>query len=178
MHTSTDTDLWVSWQDYDRAVESLALKIHQSGWHFDVVLCLARGGLRPGDTLSRIFKLPLGILSTSSYREADGRQQGALDIAASISLSKGEIAGNVLLVDDLVDSGVTLRQVQRKLADHFPGIKELKTAVIWYKACSVAVPDFYVQYLPTDPWIHQPFETYDSMSPDQLEAKLNQAENS
>jgi uncharacterized protein len=25
--------------------------------------------------------------------------------------------------------------------------------------------------LPTNPWIHQPFETYDSMRPDQLLAK-------
>jgi hypoxanthine phosphoribosyltransferase len=175
MHTSTDTDLWVSWQDYDRVIESLALKVHQSGWRADVILCLARGGLRPGDVLSRIFKLPLGILSTSSYRESEGREQGALHIATSVSISKGEIAGNVLLVDDLVDSGITLQQVQRKLTAQFPGIHELRTAVIWYKACSAVVPDFYVTHLPSDPWIHQPFETYDSMTPAQLEAELNQA---
>lgn len=165
----------MSWQDYDRAIESLALKIHQSGWRADVILCLARGGLRPGDILSRIFDLPLGILSTSSYRENGGRAQGTLNIATSISISKAEkIAGNVLLVDDLVDSGVTLQQVQRKLLDQFPDINELKSAVLWYKACSVVEPDYYVSYLPTDPWIHQPFETYDSIRPDQLEATLNQ----
>lgn len=177
MSTSTDTDLWVSWQDYDDAIESLALKIHQSGWRADLILCLARGGLRPGDILSRIFDLPLGILSTSSYRENDGREQGSLQIATSISISRGEIAGNVLLVDDLVDSGITLQQVQRKLAAQFPGINEIKSAVLWYKACSVVVPDYYVSYLPTNPWIHQPFETYDSMSPDQLEETRNQEKN-
>jgi hypoxanthine phosphoribosyltransferase len=174
MQASTDTDLWVSWQDYDRAIEALALKIHESGWRFDLILCLARGGLRPGDILSRIFNLPLGILSTSSYRENEGREQGTLDIATHISLSKGTVAGNVLLVDDLVDSGITLQQVQGRLANQFPMINEVKTAVIWYKACSVFAPDFYLRHLPSNPWIHQPFETYDSIRPDQLEARLKQ----
>lgn len=174
MHTSTDSDLWVTWDDYDHAIESLALKIHQSGWRADIILCLARGGLRPGDILSRIFDLPMGILSTSSYRDNDGRTQGALDIARYISISRGEIAGNVLLVDDLVDSGITLQQVQARLAEQFPGIKEIKSAVIWYKACSVVEPDFYTSYLPSNPWIHQPFESYDVITPDQLEARLTQ----
>jgi uncharacterized protein len=172
MQASTDTDLWVSWQEYDRAIEALALKIHQSGWRFDLILCLARGGLRPGDIFSRIFNLPLGILSTSSYRENEGRQQGTLDIAAHISLSKGSVAGNVLLVDDLVDSGITMQQVRHKLMDQFSAINEVRTAVIWYKACSVFTPDFYLSHLPTNPWIHQPFETYDSIRPDQLHMRL------
>ena len=36
------------------------------GWRFDQILCLARGGLRVGDQLSRIFEVPLAILATSS----------------------------------------------------------------------------------------------------------------
>ena len=172
MEASTDTDLWVSWQDYDHAVEELALKIHQSGWRFDLILCLARGGLRPGDILSRVFNVPLAILSTSSYREDHGRKQSKLDIASQISLSNGRMAGNILLVDDLVDSGITLREVLAALSEGFPEINEIKTAVVWYKACSVAHPDFYVRYLPSNPWIHQPFEAYDSIGPDELEARL------
>lgn len=175
MQASTDKDLWVSWQEYERAIEALALKIHQSGWHFDLILCLARGGLRPGDILSRIFNLPLAILSTSSYREEAGRKQGELDIAHHISISKGKIAGNVLLIDDLVDSGITLQQVHRRLNEQFPDVNDIKTAVIWYKACSIFVPDFYLSYLQSNPWIHQPFEVYDSIDPDQLEDRLNQS---
>jgi uncharacterized protein len=175
MQASTDTDLWVSWQEYERAIEALALKIHRSGWRFDLILCLARGGLRPGDILSRIFNLPLAVLSTSSYREDTGRKQGDLDIARHISLSKGKVAGNVLLVDDLVDSGITLQQVHHKLSEQFPDVNEIKTAVIWYKACSIFAPDFYLSYLQSNPWIHQPFEVYDSLGPDQLENRLSQS---
>lgn len=176
MPQSTDKDLWVSWDDYHRAIETLALKVHESGWHFDRVLCLARGGLRPGDLFSRIFDVPLAILSTSSYREEAGKVQGELDISKHVSISSGTLEGKVLLIDDLVDSGVTLQKVQRNLKQNFPGITEVKTAVIWYKAASVAVPDYYVQYLATNPWIHQPFEEYDGLRPHQLAAWLKKGE--
>ena len=55
MKISDDKDLWVSWDDYNRLIERLALKVYESGYQFDQVLCLARGGLRPGDVMSRIF---------------------------------------------------------------------------------------------------------------------------
>ncbi|MEO6973397.1 MAG: phosphoribosyltransferase, partial [Rhodoferax sp.] len=31
--------------------------------------------------------------------------------------------------------------------------------------------DYAVEILPTNPWIHQPFENYDTMSAEQLQAK-------
>ena len=107
--------LWVSWDDYHRHIEQLARIVHESGYPFDRVLCLARGGLRIGDVFSRVFKTPLHILSTSSYREAAGTLQGELSIAEHITSTDGPLAGRVLLIDDLVDSGVTLERVRAHL---------------------------------------------------------------
>ena len=176
MHESNDKDLWVTWQDYDHAIVELARMVHDSGWKFDQVLCLARGGLRPGDIFSRIFDVPLAILSTSSYREEAGKLQGSLDIAKHITMTRGSLSGNVLLLDDLVDSGVTLQKVQAHLKEHFPGVSDVRTAVIWCKACSAVRPDYYVRYLSSNPWIHQPFEEYDSLRPHQLAAWLKKGE--
>ena len=160
--------LWVSWDEYHLAIESLAKQVFASGWQFDQVLCLARGGLRPGDVFSRVFKVPLAILSTSSYREATGTKRGELDIANSITSTAGPLAGRVLLLDDLVDSGITLQRVQEHLKAHFPEVSEVRSAVIWYKACSLMRPDYFLDYLPDSPWIHQPFEHYDDLTPSQL----------
>ncbi len=44
--------------------------------------------------------------------------------------------------------------------------------MLWWKACSVFKPDYYVEYLPDNPWIHQPFEVYDNLPPDGLKARL------
>ena len=176
MPVSTDKDLWVSWDAYHHAIEALALMVHESGWRFDHVLCLARGGMRPGDIFSRIFDVPLAILSTSSYREEEGTVRGSLDIAKYITMTRGALSGRVLLVDDLVDSGVTLEQVQSHLRTNFPAVTEVKSAVIWCKACSSVRPDFYLQYLDTNPWIHQPFEEYDGLRPHQLAAWMKKGE--
>lgn len=168
MLTEDGKHLYVSYDEFHSLIEKLAIQIHQSNWEFDTILCLARGGLRPGDILSRIFDKPLAIMSTSSYRAEAGRVQGNLDIARYITTPKGEIAGRVLLVDDLADSGHTLGSVISQLKKDYPPIVELRSAVIWTKAMSVFTPDYSVEFLPTNPWIHQPFESYDALRPEHL----------
>lgn len=167
MLTEDGKHLYVSWDEYHDLIEKLAVKIHKSGWEFDQILCLARGGMRPGDVLSRIFDRPLAIMSTSSYREEAGTLQGRLDMARYITMPKGELSGRVLLVDDLADSGVTLHAVVERL-QALPTITELRTAVIWQKGISTFAPNFYAEALPTSPWIHQPFEVYDTKRPEKL----------
>jgi uncharacterized protein len=158
------SDLHISWDEYHQSIESLAAKISQSQWKFDRIICLARGGLRVGDILSRIFHQPLAILATSSYGGEHQNERGKLSIADRITMTGDRLGSRVLLVDDLVDSGVTLQQTVIWLRERYPEIQELKTGVLWYKACSIYVPDYYVSYLPDNPWIHQPFEKYDLMS--------------
>jgi hypoxanthine phosphoribosyltransferase len=164
------SDLWVSWDEYHRTIERLCMILFESDWRFDHVLCLARGGLRVGDVVSRIFDLPLAILAASSYREEGGTRRGDLDIARHITATRSAPSGRLLLVDDLVDSGTTLELVSRHLAEQFPALTEIRTAVLWWKACSRIKPDYFVMHLPTNPWIHQPFEDYDTLRPHQLAA--------
>ncbi|MGY8904032.1 MAG: phosphoribosyltransferase [Burkholderiales bacterium] len=171
MLTEDGKHLYVSYDEYHKLIEKLAIKVHHSDWPFDTILCLARGGLRPGDILSRIFNKPLAIMSTSSYRAEAGTVQGKLDLARFITTPQGEIAGRVLLVDDLADTGHTLHAVIDMLKSSYPAITELRTAVIWVKGMSAFTPDYSVELLPTNPWIHQPFESYDAMGVEQLLAK-------
>ena len=168
MLTEDGKHLYVSYDEYHNLIEKLALKIYQSDWMFDIILCLARGGLRPGDVLSRVFDKPLAIMSTSSYRHNAGTVQGHLDMARHITTPNGEIAGRVLLVDDLADTGHTLKTVVSELHNRYRSITELRSAVIWTKQVSAFKPDYSVELLHTNPWIHQPFEGYDKLRPQQL----------
>ena len=172
MLTDDGKHLYVSCDEYHLLIERLALKVAHSGWAFDQILCLARGGMRPGDVLSRVFDKPLAIMSTSSYRADAGTIQGRLDLAKYITMPKGELAGRVLLVDDLSDSGITLKAVVERLRG-VPAITELRSAVIWVKGVSSHMPDYHVEMLPTSPWIHQPFEDYDNLRPDGLAKKFS-----
>jgi hypoxanthine phosphoribosyltransferase len=163
--------LHVSWDDYHRLIERLAVRIHESGWTFDAVVCLARGGLRVGDVLSRVFERPLGVLFTSSYREDAGTVQGRLAIAEHLSSAAPLPGTRWLLVDDLADSGATLAEVLPALRARHPQLTEIRTAVLWCKRRSTVVPDYMVERLASDPWIHQPFEIYDRLSPAELASR-------
>jgi hypothetical protein len=84
-------------------------------------------------------------------------------------MTTANLGSHVLLVDDLVDSGVTLKRTLTWLDCNYGFyIDEVRTAVLWYKECSVIAPDYYVDYLPNNPWIHQPFEGYEKTSPAEL----------
>ena len=169
MTTSADAShLWISWDDYHRSIENLAKQVHESTWTFDHILCLARGGLRPGDVFSRLFNVPLSILTVSSYREEGGTQRGELYIADKITSTMNDLAGRLLLIDDLADSGITLRVVKEWLLTRHPEISEIRSAVIWYKESSTVRPDYFAHFVAGNPWIHQPFELYDQMTLESL----------
>lgn len=164
-------DLHLSWSDYNQKIEQLAVKIHQSAWEFNQIICLARGGLRVGDILARIYNQPLAILATSSYTGPGKQERGILTFSRHLTMTTTQLGDRILLVDDLVDSGITLQQTIPWLNQHYGcQIEEIRTAVLWYKACSAIAPDYYVDYLPDNPWIHQPFEHYEQMTPVELAA--------
>ncbi|MGJ3251651.1 MAG: phosphoribosyltransferase [Elainellaceae cyanobacterium] len=163
------SDLYVSWSEYHRKIEQLAAIVYQSDWEFNQIICLAKGGLRVGDILARIFDVPLAILSTSSYGGANNKVRGSITFSRDLSMTTANLGNRVLLADDLADSGVTLKKTVQWLDHHYGFyIDELRTAVLWYKDCSVIKPDYYADYLPENPWIHQPFEMYEQMNPADL----------
>jgi hypoxanthine phosphoribosyltransferase len=164
-------ELIVSWSEYHRYIEKLAIEIDGSGWKFDQIVCLSKGGLRVGDILARLFNVPLGILAVKSYGGEEGRIQGKITIAEHLTTTCPDLGPRVLLVDDLVDSGISLEKAKQWLGDHYDGIEAIKTAVIWYKNCSVVEPDYYGEYLQNNPWICQPFEVYENLTPGDLRKK-------
>ena len=156
------TDLYISWSEYHHKIESLAVKIHKSNWQFDHIVCLAKGGLRVGDILCRLYDKPLAILSTASYGGENNQERGEIKFSEHLS-SIQPLGDRILLVDDLVDSGVSLSASLNWLKREYTNITEIRTAVIWYKSTSIETPDYYIDYLPHNPWIHQPFEKYEQI---------------
>lgn len=161
------TDLYVSWDDYHRLIERLALQLYQSDWTFNQIVCLAKGGLRVGDTLARMFDCPLAILAVSSYGGLDNRQRGSITFSRDLTMTTPNLGSHILVVDDLVDSGITLERSLIWLDRHYGFyIQEMRTAVLWQKSTSVYQPHYAVEHLTQSPWIHQPFEPYEGMTPE------------
>ena len=169
-------DFFVNWDVYNKTIEELAVQIYEDGYEFNQIVCIAKGGLRVGDILARIFDVPFAVMSVESYH-GDGvkDEQGQIVFGNSLAKTTPNLGNKVLLVDDLADSGRTLEKCVRWL-EHYEGffIDDLRTATLWTKGLSTFTPDYFVEFLPNDPWIHQPFERYETMLVEELQGELNE----
>ena len=103
--------LIIDWKEYNLIVEKLAIQIHQSGFKPDMLIGIMRGGAPIIDVLSRVFKLKCAYLAVESYSgEGTEDQQGELVFSREMSSTVQEMKGNILLCDDLSDTGVTLNK--------------------------------------------------------------------
>ena len=159
--------LIIDWKEYNQIVEKLAIQIYKSGFKPNLLIGIMRGGAPIIDVLSRVFKLKCAYLAVESYSgENIEDQQGELVFSRELSSTVQEMSGNLLLCDDLSDTGVTLNRSIDWLKKYPPlrgKIKSIKTAVLWKKKHSTFEPDFCAKQLDTNPWIVQPFEKYEEI---------------
>ena len=160
--------LIISFQEYTKIVEKLAIQIHDN-YKPTVLVGIIRGAAPIIDILSRILKLPIAYIVIQSYSgKGLEDQQGQLIFAREISsLANNEDFSKVLLIDDLSDTGLTLNKSIEWLKNYGPTkkfIKEVKTACLWKKKSSSFEPDFCPIRLDSDPWIVQPTEHYEELS--------------
>ena len=162
----------VGWDEYKNTVEKLAILIHKE-YNPTVLIGIMRGAAPIIDILSRILKLPIAYIVIQSYSgKGMEDKQGKLMFAREISsLASDKDFKNVLLIDDLSDTGLTLNKSIEWLKNYGPTkkfIKEVKTACLWKKKSSSFEPDFCPVRLDSDPWIVQPTEHYEELSIDEI----------
>ena len=80
------TDLYVTWDDYMDHTERLAIKVHEQGYEFNQIVCIAKGGLRVGDIIQRIYDVPLAIMSVESYHGEGVKNQQSEIVFGNSSL--------------------------------------------------------------------------------------------
>ena len=166
--------LFISWDEYNTTVEKLAVQIHGS-YKPDLLIGIMRGGAPIIDVLSRVFKLKCAYLAVESYSgKGIEDQQGELVFSREMTSTVENLEGNLLLCDDLSDTGVTLNRSIQWLKKYPPlkgKIKSIKTAVLWKKAKSTFKPDFCAVTLKDNPWIVHPFERYEEIRIEELKSK-------
>ena len=172
MNNIMSNKMIVGWDEYKNTVEKLAILIHKE-YNPTVLIGIMRGAAPIIDILSRILKLPIAYIVIQSYSgKGMEDKQGKLMFAREISsLASDKDFKNVLLIDDLSDTGLTLNKSIEWLKNYGPTkkfIKEVKTACLWKKKSSSFEPDFCPVRLDSDPWIVQPTEHYEELSIDEI----------
>ncbi len=108
-----------TWSDIDSLTNTVAESISKKNIKFDTIVALGRGGLIPGAILS--YKLDIKNLQNLGINT---RQEGGQYVETSI-YQRPTITGNVLVVDDINDSGKTFEAVNSLIKTEYPDIGDL-----------------------------------------------------
>jgi len=141
---------YISWPEYGNLAEALAEKVRSGDRFFDLVIGIARGGIPVAMVVSDHLGVKIDFINVKSYKGIAERSTPRI----LSTLTEGIRGKSILLVDDLVDHGVTMDIVKKHLSGRSP--KLLKTAVLFKKPWSKFEPDFYLEVV--DKWIVFPFE--------------------
>lgn len=144
----------LTWSRFGDATRELAAKVHADGFEPDVVLAIARGGLTVAGAVSYALNVKnCGAMNVEFYTGIDERLDVPVVIPPALDLI--DVAGlQVLVVDDVADTGHTLKLVREVLAQH---VAEARTAVLYHKPRSIVSPDYV--WMSTDRWIDFPWST-------------------
>jgi len=156
---------YVSWIDVEKLSYLVADAIAESGFHVDVIVGIMRGGIIP----ARIIADKLGVnrietLEVKLYRKAGVREEKPYVVRPII----GELRGlNVLIVDDISDSGLTLESAVNLVSLYAP--RAVRTATLYIKPWTRLVPDYYAAT--TRKWVVFPWEKFEIEREAKEEAK-------
>jgi len=141
-----------TWEGIYDLLLNLADKIRKDGFKPDVIVGISRGGWAPARIISDLLENPELASVKAEFYMGVAETKGEPVITQPVSVSvRGK---KVLVVDDVADTGKSLRLVRYHLKEH--GASEVKIATIYYKPWSVAVPDYYKRE--TSAWIIFPWE--------------------
>lgn len=142
------TDLIVSWDDIHRASHALVGRLEAHGPWIGIV-AIARGGLIPAALVARDKNIrQLDTLCIASY---DDRAKGNVTILKTPEAAVAVHGAGWLVIDDLVDTGETLRAARAILPHaHF--------ATIYAKPDGLALVDTFVHRVPQTTWVVFPWD--------------------
>ena len=150
----SDTREVLTWQAFGDATRELAQMVVDSGFHPDMILSIARGGLFAAGAMSYALGIKnLHVMNVEFYTDIEERLPLPVmlpPVPRQVDLSQKK----VLVVDDVADTGGTLRLVRDFCAEH---VAEIRTAVIYEKPHSIVHCDYV--WRETDLWIDFPWSS-------------------
>lgn len=167
----------VNWENFEILINRVVKQIKDSNYKFERIIAVGRGGLVPGTMLSHIFHVDMSVIMAKNFLYGDTRDRkwkterkveeklilsqiaqinkltGYFNMDEKIEvMSHNEKISNVLIVDDIVDSGLTIVRVKEYVKRM--GYK-YKVAVLINKKTgqTLVVPEFYGDQVSKNIWI-------------------------
>ena len=138
--------IYINWNEFQSHVKVLATKLKKQQ-NFNRIIAISRGGLIPAGILS--YELDIRnceTINVSSYDHDSIRADADIEISGIIK----NIDSKTLIIDDLADSGRTLRILRQLYPDAY-------VACVYAKPKGADAADCFAQELP-DKWVVFPWD--------------------
>ena len=151
----------LTWQGFGDACRQIAEQIADSGWMPDLIVAIARGGMLPAGAISYALGVKANGAINVEFYTGVGKtmlEPEILEPYMDISSLEGK---RVLIMDDVADSGKTLKLIMDLIAKEGLSIGsdtakvDARSATIYLKPTSVIKPDYVFKQ--TDKWINFPW---------------------
>ncbi|NLC27642.1 MAG: phosphoribosyltransferase [Campylobacteraceae bacterium] len=127
---------YYSYEEFCEDVNVIAKEV-KSSFALDAIVSIARGGMTFSHFLSQALDVR-ELYSINSIHYEKTRKLTTINVFNVPDLSD---VVNVLVVDDIIDSGETMIEIKRVLLEKYPHIK-IKVAAIFFKEKALLRPDF------------------------------------
>lgn len=136
----------VGWEQFHQDAKALAWKLAQCYDPFVGIIALTRGGMIPAAIIAYELKIKyIDTFCLTSYEYQTQSQVTALKQPLVWNTK------NILVIDDLTDTGKTFEYVQQLLPQcHY--------ACVYVKPAGKAAVDSYLTEVSQDTWIHFPWD--------------------
>ena len=143
----------LSWTDIEESCKHIATQIEASKWKPDVIISVGRGGMIPSRILSDILNISdIYMYYIKLYRAINIRnQQPKVEFFSHNVENK-----TVLLVDDIVDSGISIEKAVEVFS--IKKCQSIKTATILCKDHVIRRPTYFSKICKQDEWVVFPWE--------------------
>jgi xanthine phosphoribosyltransferase len=102
--------IYLTWQDVEHHTQEILRQLHADAWRPDYVVGLTRGGLVPANLISQYLDCRMETLKVS-LRD-DTECESNLWMAEDAFGHEMEQPKNILIVDDINDTGATLNYIR------------------------------------------------------------------
>ncbi|MDP6787339.1 MAG: xanthine phosphoribosyltransferase [Rhodospirillales bacterium] len=142
-------DKFVTWPEVHQDTKELVRRLLEIG-SWKGIVAVTRGGLVPATILAR--EMEIRFVDTLCIAAYDENRMGSIEVIKIPELAAAEKGDGWLLIDDLVDTGRTMKRARELLP-------KSHVATVYAKPMGKPCVETFVHEVPQDVWVFFPWDT-------------------